>query len=281
MHAQFIRFPHDPSRPRFAVLHEAAGRQKGHVVYVHPFAEELNKSRRMAAVQARALAKAGYTVLQPDLLGCGDSDGDSGDADWATWVDDVVHACQWLRASSQHAGQPPLTLWGLRAGALLACEAATRLRDVHRLLFWQPTLAGRNVLAQLLRLQRAGDILGGRADEPRPDLRQALAAGRPVEVAGYRIAPGLASGLEAATLGRSPPPVDNVMWLEVSMQDEPQLAPASRTLVDAWQAAELRVDARVVRGPAFWQTVEIEEAPELIAQTLAALSAPATAEVGP
>lgn len=282
MHAQFLRLDHDPSRPRFAILHAAAGRARGLVVYVHPFGEEMNKSRRMAALQSRALSEAGFTVLQPDLLGCGDSAGDSGDADWATWIEDVAQACRWLRNSCTAHGNLPMTLWGLRAGALLACEAAARLGDIQQLLLWQPALAGKAVLAQFLRLQRAGDLLGSRtAGESGPDPRKELTAGHAVEIAGYRIAPGLAQGLEACRLPQSPPAVREVIWLEASMQEEPQLMPASRTLVQAWQTGALRIHAQVVRGPAFWQTVEIEEAPELIAQTLAALSAPATAEVGP
>jgi alpha/beta superfamily hydrolase len=42
-------------------------------------AEELNKSRHVAAAQARAFAAAGYSVLQIDLYGCGDSSGDFGE----------------------------------------------------------------------------------------------------------------------------------------------------------------------------------------------------------
>src|ERR1700750_2791898 len=82
---------------RLCVLHGPQGDAVlGAMVYVHPFAEEMNKSRRMAALQARAFARAGHAVLQIDLLGCGDSSGDSGDATWEAWVDDVVRACAWI-----------------------------------------------------------------------------------------------------------------------------------------------------------------------------------------
>jgi len=43
----------------------------------------MNKSRRMVALQARALAGRGFAVLQMDALGCGDSAGDMQDATWA------------------------------------------------------------------------------------------------------------------------------------------------------------------------------------------------------
>ena len=62
------------------VLFQPAQRDvsRGTILYVHPFAEEMNKARRMAALQTRAFADAGYDVMRIDLYGCGDSSGDSG-----------------------------------------------------------------------------------------------------------------------------------------------------------------------------------------------------------
>ncbi|MEP6965262.1 MAG: hydrolase 2, exosortase A system-associated, partial [Polaromonas sp.] len=119
----------------------------------------MNKSRRMAALQARALAGAGFDVLQIDLLGCGDSSGDFGDATWQSWVSDVVQACHWLqnRSDMHDAGSTPaqLWLWGLRAGCLLAVEAARQLKRPCNFLFWQPPASGKTLLQQFLRLKVA------------------------------------------------------------------------------------------------------------------------------
>ena len=121
---------------RFCLFYPAewgqnGGAARGLVLYIHPFAEEMNKARRMAALQARALAQGGYSVLQIDLSGCGDSSGDFGDATWKGWVNDVVQGCHWLRGQSniQSAASDnvPLWLWGLRAGCLLAVEASGQL----------------------------------------------------------------------------------------------------------------------------------------------------------
>ena len=255
---------------RFAMLHRPAGEIRGMVVYVHPFAEEMNKTRRMAAMTARALADRGLAVLLPDLLGCGDSPGDFGDAGWATWVDDIVQASRWLRQNVEHP--VPLTLWGLRAGALLAAEAAARLGDVQRLLLWQPSISGKTVLQQFLRLQVAGDMLGGdkRAAADTPKAR--LAAGHPVDLAGYRIAPALASGLDQARL-LPVAGVRQVHWLETSSRENASLTPAAADAMQAWQQAGCEVQAQVITGPAFWQTTAIEDAPGLIAATVAALAA--------
>src|SRR5690242_13967142 len=62
----------------FAIYHAPHREAPRHLsfVYVPPFAEEMNLARRMAALQARALAAVGIGVLLLDLFGTGDSDGD-------------------------------------------------------------------------------------------------------------------------------------------------------------------------------------------------------------
>lgn len=256
---------------RFALYHPPQGAPKGSVLHLHAFAEEMNKSRRMVALQARAMAQAGYAVLLIDLAGCGDSSGDFGDATWADWVADALLGARWLR---QRHPDAPLWLWGLRAGALLACAAASSLAaagdSANHLLFWQPPASGKQVLQQFLRLKTARDMLGGEAAKGNgPSPRDELAQGRAVDIAGYRLNPALASGLEAATLA-PPPATGNAVWFELGSRDQPLLATVSAA--DKWRAAgwPLRLDG--LAASSFWQTTEIETAPELISATLAALS---------
>ena len=270
------------SDQRFCLFYPAecdasGGAARGLVLYIHPFAEEMNKTRRMAALQARALAQAGYAVLQMDLLGCGDSSGDFGDATWQSWVSDVVQGCHWLRMQSNTPGadshQLPLWLWGLRAGCLLAVEAARQLGATCNFLFWQPPAAGKPLLQQFLRLKVAGDLLGGQAKGVMEGMRQQLAAGSPVEIAGYLLSPRLASGLEQAALvppaGRGP--TQQLEWFELSTREDAGLSPISAGTIVQWRQAGYKVGSHIVRGPAFWQTTEIADAPALIAATTAAL----------
>jgi exosortase A-associated hydrolase 2 len=228
----------------------------------------MNKSRRMAALQARALAAAGWTVLQLDLFGCGDSEGEFGDADWPGWVSDVLEASAWLHTKS---GCVP-SLWGMRTGCLLAAQAAREQEPAPDLLLWQPVISGRQYLQQFLRLKLASQLLAGKTWDRTgtEELRQRLRAGETVEIAGYAISPGLASGLHAAEL--SPPSAPTrVAWLEVAATAGAELTPAASSRVQTWQSAGNRVDARTVEAPAFWQTLEIAESPALIEATLAAV----------
>jgi exosortase A-associated hydrolase 2 len=252
---------------RFCLFHAPQGDQvRGAIVYVHPFAEEMNKSRRMAALQSRALAEAGYAVLQIDLHGCGDSSGDFADATWQAWVDDVLCARRWLKTRAS----APLWLWGLRAGCLVAADVAGQLSEPTQLLLWQPATSGKLVLQQFLRLRLAADMLGGQAKGAMQALHAQLAAGHAVEVAGYALSPELASGLERATL-RPCERVQRVEWIELSARADAELLPASANSLARWQAAGCTVNRQIINGPSFWQTSEIEEAPKLLIATMAAL----------
>ena len=261
---------------RFCLFHPAQGAVvRGAVLYVHPFAEEMNKSRRMAALQSRAFAAQGFAVLQLDLLGCGDSAGDFGDASWAAWVADVRHGVAWLAARID----APLWLWGLRAGCLLATAAAADLNPVPNMLFWQPPSSGKLLLQQFLRLKLAADMLGGQTKGAMAALRSTLGEGGRVDVAGYSLTSALTDGLEQATLmpmfgptftPAGPAPV--VHWLELAAHDEGAVVPpASAKTIAAWRAAGAQVRDSVLAGPQFWQTAEIAEAPALLSASCAAM----------
>lgn len=265
---------------RFCLFYASQGPvQRGQVLYIHPFAEEMNKSRRMASLQARSLAQSGYDVLQIDLLGCGDSSGDFGDATWQDWVNDVVLGCHWLRVrADSQLGQdrPSLWLWGLRAGCLLAVQAASQLDEPCNFLFWQPPSTGKPMFQQFLRLKVAGDMLGGQSKGVMEAMRQQLAGGSSVEIAGYMLSTGLASGFELAAL--TPPSKTNpqsstqVQWFEVSTREDASLSPIATQTIGRWQQAGLTVNSHMANGPAFWQTTEIEDAPALIQATTVALT---------
>jgi uncharacterized protein len=249
----------------------------GQIVFVHPFAEEMNKSRRMVALQARVMAQAGFSVMQIDLLGCGDSSGDFGDATWQSWVNDVVQACRWLRRQNppqEERAPAPLWLWGLRAGCLIAVDAASQLEEPCHFLFWQPPSSGKPLLQQFLRLRVAGDMLNGESKGAMETLRRHLANNESIEIAGYMLSPELASGLEHATLR----PVSRsargqrLEWLELSTRTDFEFGSASKMTINQWQQSGIQMGSRIVQGPAFWQASETEDAPALITATMVALN---------
>lgn len=242
---------------RFCLFHPPAGACRGAVLYVPPFAEEMNRSRRMAALQARALAALGHGVLQIDLHGSGDSSGDFGEARWETWKHDLALATSWLHARLDR----PVTLWGLRLGALLALDhARSAPAPLAGMVLWQPVLNASTYLTQFLRLRVAGALLAddtGGSGGGTSALRATLQAGQPVEVAGYELAPALAGALDAlAPLDEMAPPCP-VHWFEAVTSAGQEPSPRAAQAAAAWRGAGVDLHLHAVPCPPFWSTSEI------------------------
>lgn len=251
----------------------------GNVLYFPAFAEEMNRFRSHAAQTARMLAAQGFQCLLLDPFGTGESDGDIADGDWEIWLDDAVAAARWMQSRN---GQP-LTLWGVRTGALLAAEVAARLAaagdtPAQSLLLWQPVADGKQFLNQYLRLRIASQLVQEAERETTETIRAKLRAGEVLEIAGYPLTGTLADSLAARrldqVLGTARPRVD---WIEVVARPDSPLALPSRKLLDQWTAAGLTVASEAVSCPMVWQVHERVEAPELTAATLRLMAQESTA----
>ncbi len=283
-----------PGGERYCLYHAPAtgGTPRGAWLHVHAFAEEMNKSRRMAALQARAFAAAGHAVLQIDLHGCGDSSGDFSDARWETWHDDLERARQWL---AQRHSMPP-GVWGTRLGGLLALDFATHATTpVDDVLLWQPVLNGEQFMTQFLRIRMAADMMGQdeaiapatpsgtgtggirpAADGKAPaatvttqSLRAALSAGDSLEIGGYLLAPQLAGAIDRCRLAGLGRPGLRVHWFEVVSETGRGLPPAAATVAAALREKGVALQVHLAQGAPFWSSQEIVEAPELLGATLA------------
>lgn len=230
-----------------------------------PFAEELNKSRRMIALQARSFADAGFAVFVVDLFGTGDSAGDFAEARWEKWRADMLCVAEYLREN----GVAHLVVWGLRSGALLALDVLGELAlPVERILLWQPVIRGEQMMTQFLRLRLAAELTkgDGKSAVTTQDLRRGLAHGDALEIAGYSLAPELVTAIDALDLTElAQPGIAPMDWYEITNTPDRPLMPASRAVIEKWKTKEIVVEARSVVGEPFWNTLEIEVAPLLIA----------------
>lgn len=259
----------------FCVYHGPAGGTAPvtGVLLAPPFAEEMNKVRRQATLQARAFAALGYGVLIVDLYGTGDSEGAFADARWDIWCDDLRRGADWLT----RRGASSLLLWGIRSGALLATDLLTCLpQRVAGLLLWQPVVSGRGHIKQFLRLRVAADMIAGAgagAGSTSAILSE-LEQGICVEVAGYELHPDLVAAMTACELGEADTTVlPQVAWLETVASEGRPILPASRRVIETWQAAGIAVVADTAVGESFWSTPEIAVVPALIDQSCRSIAA--------
>ena len=239
----------------------------GGFIYVHPFGEEMNKSRRMVALQARAFAAMGFGVLQIDLFGCGDSQGEFVNARWDIWKQNLEVARSWLEKRIT----APISLWGLRLGALLALDFARgSKKKFERIILWQPVINGELFLTQFLRLRVANEMLGSTNEKSSGTkaLRSSLAAGEQIEVAGYELTYELTSvieNLKAINLTVSEVLLD---WFEIVSDSSRAMSPASTKVVKEWEKEkDGNLNVHLVPCAPFWATQEISECPGLVSAT--------------
>jgi exosortase A-associated hydrolase 2 len=137
---------------------------------------------------------------------------------------------------------------------------------------WQPVTSGKQFLTQFLRLKIASELSAetAQARSSTQQLRDRLMRGETIEIAGYELSPALALAIDADELAIPSAPA-RIAWLEVSTDAERELGPASRSHIEAWRHAGHQVDARIVKGNRFWQTVEICECAALVDATLSAV----------
>jgi exosortase A-associated hydrolase 2 len=248
-------------------LQPEGGPARGVVLFLPPFGEEMNKSRRTVALNARALAAAGYCVMLLDPSGCGDSSGDFCDATWGDWKRDADCAITRLK----QLFDLPITVWGLRLGALLACEVAVGRSDIHALLLWQPVLNGEQHIDQFLRFELAGRALKGNVGFDRASLWDELRNGRPLQVAGYHLSARLALEIARSRLADLHPGCP-VTWLDISRPPATEPGVASANVIGLWRKKGIPVTWACSDGEAFWRNVDAPDSSALPAATLAALS---------
>lgn len=253
---------------RFCLVHRPSGVTRGALLHVHPFAEELNRSRPMCAIAAQAFADAGWLVLQVDGAGCGDSFGEFGNATWTQWLDDLDLARAWLFEQ----GHDSAIVWTLRGGSLLAADWMRRAALDWPLLMWQPMTSGKQLLTQFLRLSLVDDS-GPESKHVMAQLRQRLAQGDSVDVGGYVINARLAAELEASALVPQSSGAAPMALLEVSGQPGAGLTPAAEALLSRWQSAGRHAEGGVAVGPKFWQSYDTRTAPDLVPRSLQLLEA--------
>ena len=265
-------FVDGPQGPIFAVLRQPAGNARGCVLVVPPFAEEMNKCRRMVAAVAMGLADTGIATIIPDLYGTGDSGGEFSDCDWTGWQHDLQRVARWAVDQRQVRFTGILAI---RFGAALAAQLAAvdSFPRIGRAVLWQPVFDGKRHLTQFLRLRVAASLLEEDKKESLADLRQRLLAGESLTVAGYDLSGRLAAALDnLAAPATLPEPWAQLHWMEIVRDPQDGLPAPSKVLVENSRATGQSVKIELVTGEPFWSSTEIVVNESMVASTVTAFS---------
>jgi exosortase A-associated hydrolase 2 len=262
--AEFITTP----RGRIFALAHFPDRFEGRcVLVVPPFAEEMNKCRRMVTELAQELVATGYAVIVPDFYGTGDSEGDFADTHCEQWLLDLSATEAWLQAKGWRID----ALLGIRAGCLIAAQFAQRRGPVNKTVFWQPVIDGARAFEQFLRLRIAAAAMDGRK-ESIAELKQQFSSGIVVDVAGYPLSPALAQQLPKLKLDApSLSALGRIHWFEVLRSAEASIPVPTANFLKQLDAGNVEATLKTMIGEPYWASAEIVVLPELLAATRSAL----------
>jgi alpha-beta hydrolase superfamily lysophospholipase len=129
----------------FGVLHPADG-PRGVLICGTLGDEALNVYRPLVFLAER-FAAAGTPALRLEYYGAGDSGGEDGETGrFQAWLSGIAAGVCWLRET---CGVGPMTLVGVRIGAVLAARAACELDDIEALILLSPVSSGHRFLRAL------------------------------------------------------------------------------------------------------------------------------------
>lgn len=238
------------------------------LVLVPPFAEELNRSKRMYVLCARQLANAGMHVICFDYSGTGDSSGEWGDFSYYDWVSDLLDVYQFsLTIASQ------VNFIALRFGALVLTDA---ILDKHistrKCLFWDPLEAGDVLIRQLVRMKIAAAMTDNAKKITTQDVMHGMSEHGYLESAGYLINQTMFDQINSKKLAPLMPRLldnVNVHWITSAKPSSSGNTWVANTFkqdsLTSHQMANLEMLA--VGDVKFWMQQEVTIAPKLLQHT--------------
>lgn len=239
------------SHPAFFVQCRPRGRCRAQILYLPPFAEEMNRCRSLVAQQARWFAGQGFGCTILDFYGTGESPGDLSGASLDIWRQNMTDALDQLR--QQHSG--PLYLWGFRLGALLAMDYLDRNPHcAEKLLLWQPVTSGSAFVTQLLRQRAAGQMQNGQQVDSGAVMKAQLASGSTLDVAGYQLGGHLLTAIDQLEM-----PAGNgitateILWLEHSSDGSGIAGAKTLRVVEQLRQSGIPIRLESFCGDPVWQ----------------------------
>lgn len=234
------------------------------IMFIHPFGDELNKSRRMLSLQAKKFTEKGIAVFFMDLYGCGDSSGELRDVDWDLWLDDIFVCYKWVRNNvCKNIG-----LWGFRLGALLALDFSQNTNEnISRILLWKPVISAEQFLNEFLRISLAGDMLTNSGkNKNKNDILQESVDGNLVELSGYELNPKLVQSMLIKNYKLFMRKDIQIIWIDIVRNMNIKNI-AIENAHKYWSEIGVNYNFYLEKCEPFWSTVEITECTSLLNST--------------
>ncbi len=153
------------------------------VILVPPFAEELNRSKRMYVLLARLLAKSGFHTIHFDYSGTGDSLGEWGQFDYSDWLGNLRDVYESIDEEALE-----VSFVALRFGALVLADAFGQgMIRSQKCILWDPIESGDSLVRQLVRMKIAAAMTENAKKITSKEVLDLIENSGYLESGGYRI----------------------------------------------------------------------------------------------
>ncbi len=253
----------------YSPLDQSADKVGKHVVVlVPPFAEEMNRSKRMYVLCARLLANSGLDALCFDYSGTGDSSGKWGEFSYDNWVSDLQDVYHFSKSLASD-----VSFIALRFGALIVADAiAAKQLSVKKCLLWDPLESGDVLTRQLVRMKIAAAMTDNAKKITSQSVMQMMENDGYMESAGYHISqsmfrdindkklasmiPALCDNVNMHWMSSAKPSAKGNVWLANSFKQE---------ALTSQQMSNLHMHA--LGDVKFWMQQEVTIAPRMLQHT--------------
>ena len=205
MHTADFQYLPSSQNSQIFIAHYAPLEQSGvvgdvqTVIFVPPFAEEMNRSKRMYVLCARLLADAGIHSICFDFAGTGDSSGEWGDFDYFDWEKNLVDVCQLAKKFTSK-----ISLITLRDGALISLGLMKQAEiKLHKCVLWDPVDSGEVLIRQLIRMKIASAMAGDLKKITTQEVLDGIEQSGFLEVGGYHVTSELIDSIKSQKISNS------------------------------------------------------------------------------
>ena len=235
------------------------------VILIPPFAEELNRSKRMYVLCARLLASQGVHVVCFDFVGTGDSYGDWGSYCVADWKTNLLDVYQFVR----EAGFTDISFLAVRFGALLAADTLVSEKlAIDKCIFWDPIEDGEVFMRQLMRMKMAAAMAEESKKITTKELQAEIDQQGYLEIGGYHIDHAMVDDVNRLKLSGT---IESVIsssalhWMTLGRVNRANSADNIPTCVPQNLSEKLTI--HTIIDTKFWMQQEVTIAPALLRAT--------------
>jgi exosortase A-associated hydrolase 2 len=238
------------------------------VILVPPFAEEMNRSKRMYVLCARLLADAGIHAVCFDFAGTGDSFGEWGDFDYLDWKNNLVDVCQ---LAKKHSSK--ISLIAVRDSALISLELIKQAEiQIDKCVLWDPIDSGEVLIRQLIRMKIANAMAGDLKKITTQEVLDKIEQTGYLEVGGYHVASGLIDSIKTQKISDSIEAAlasTELHWMTTgkSNSNTKQQLPINLTKLNLAENLLAQLTMHSVNDVRFWMQQEVTISPLLLRET--------------